>query len=120
MLPADRMRLFLRACTTQHKRLANGVLAKTCRGVHFCTRPAHPRPTSRRHLPNGTIKQSLRRPMTGEVDVGGRLAEDLHNLSTGTHPRPTLSPCPAVVALRHGVRYVETGRPLAISCQAPE
>ena len=63
MLPADRMRLFLRACTSQHTRLADGVLAKTCRGVHFCTRPAHPRPTSRRHLPNGTIKQSLRRPM---------------------------------------------------------
>ena len=75
-----------------------------CRGGHLC---AHR--TSRRHRPKGKIKQSLRRAMTSKVNIGGRLAEDLHNSLIDTHVRD----------VRHRGNPVELRRPLAISCQAP-
>ena len=48
--------------------------------------------------------------MTGEVDVGDHLAEDLRNLIDGcSHP------CPGVVAPRHGVLFFI--RSLQLSCE---
>ena len=117
-------------CAAHNKRYTNDVLAKTPSKVQWplfgrsadCTR-AHREnsvpvlgcallrppgaPTRCRHLPNCKIKQSLRRSMTGEVDVGGRLAEELHNL---------IKKCPPAsrTQLVPGSRHPETQRPFSI------
>ena len=69
-----------------NQRLANGVLGKTStegaaapflvvaqtspgRAQLGAVAGVHPRPTRRRHLLHGKINQSLKRAMTGEVDV---------------------------------------------------
>ena len=66
--------------------------------------------------------------MAGEVDVGGRPAQDVHDVvRRGGHSSPALGPGAGVVFPGDGVRHVglrrhpvEVGRPLLVSRQAPE
>ena len=75
-------------------------------------------PNRRRHLPNGKIKQSLRHPMTREVEVNFRLAEDLKNLIDGCpHPRPALNQS----SPPHGIRNIRRrGDPIELGAKSPK